>query len=169
MRATLHIAHTWDGAPLDHHERATLSLHLTPNALTVEVDAPFHGDPPPPLPPGRCPALWEREVIELFLVAPDGQYLELELGPHGHHLAIWLSGVRQIARDDLPVTFTARRDRDRWTGLAMLDAALLPPRPWRWNAYAIHGLGPQRRHLAMTPLPGPRPDFHQPHRFTSHD
>ena len=37
-------------------------------------------------------------------------------------------------------------------------AAQLPP-------HQIHGQGPGRRYDASTPLPGPKPDYHQPARF----
>jgi hypothetical protein len=37
----------------------------------------------------------------------------------------------------------------------------VPEGPWRFNAYAIHGVGAARRYLAHFPVPGPRPDFHR--------
>ena len=37
------------------------------------------------------------------------------------------------------------------------------------NAFAIHGVGPQRRYLACTPVPGPQPDFHRLEVFPAVD
>lgn len=161
----LEIGHTWDGEPIDPGERAHLSLRDDGEALSVKVVAPFHGDPAPAGPPGPTWALWEHEVVELFIVGADGTYLEIELGPHGHHLVLQLSGVRQIAARELPLEFRARVHNDAWVGLARVPRALLPPGPHRLNAFAIHGQGEARRYLCRTPLPGPKPDFHQPERF----
>ena len=36
----------------------------------------------------RVANLWEYDVVECFLVGPDGRYLELELGAGGHFLAL---------------------------------------------------------------------------------
>lgn len=43
----------------------------------MEVDAPFHDDPAPPLPVGVCPGLWDYEVVELMLLGSDERYLEV--------------------------------------------------------------------------------------------
>ena len=49
----------------------------------------------------------------------------------------------------------------RWRGHARLGLDLLPPPPLRLNAFALHGTGEARRHLAAIPVPGPTPDFHR--------
>ena len=63
--------------------------------MAVTIDCPVHWDPPPPaLPPGPAQALWDHEgaqpvrcsgpigaVFEVFFLAPDGKYLEVELAP----------------------------------------------------------------------------------------
>ena len=46
-------------------------------------------------------------------------------------------------------------------------AELLPPGLRALNLYAIHGTGRSRRYLAMTPVPGPAPDFHRLQAFTA--
>jgi hypothetical protein len=157
----LEVNLTWDGQPVDASERVVIALSATPHALSIDVDAPFHGDPPPPGHPGPCWALWEHEVVELFLVGEDDHYTEVELSPHGHHLLLRLAGVRQITERLLPLDFSARIDGARWSGTAMLPWALVPPAPRRLNAFAIHGPAGQRRYLAATPVPGPVPDFHR--------
>ena len=161
------VAHTWDGVAAPADEQVTLALSWDDDALCIDVSAPLHGDPPPAVPPGPTPGLWEHEVVELFAVGQDGRYTEIELGPYGHHLVLRLDGVRQV-RDQLhPLELAVERRDGRWSARARLAIALLPPGPLRVNAYAIHGEGAQRRYLCHTPLPGPRPDFHQPDRFAA--
>jgi hypothetical protein len=163
------VAVTWDGGPAGAGERARVALALAARGLAVEVDAPFHRDPPPATPPGPTPGLWEHEVVELF-VAGEGppetvEYTEIELAPGGHYLVLRFRGVRQRLAAGLPLDYRAAVADGRWRGVARLPLSTLPPPPWRIAAFALHGAGPDRRHLASVPLPGPRPDFHQPHRF----
>lgn len=141
-------------------------------ALRIEVDGPYHGDPPPPGPPGPTERLWEHEVVELFVVGHAGTdgavpYTEIELSPHGHHLVLRLLGVRQVVARELPLDFEATIEGARWRGLARLDRAFLPPGPHRVNAFALHGQGAHRRYLAWTPVGGREPDFHRIERFPS--
>lgn len=163
----LEVDSTWDGHPARTDERVHLTLSPTLAGLRVEVDAPFHGDPPPPGEPGPCWELWEYEVVELFVVGATDRYTEVELSPHGHHLLLRLEGIRHVVEKMLPLDFRAQIVGARWQGIALLPWDVLPPKPRRGNAFAIHGLGTQRRHLAASPLPGARPDFHQPDRFPS--
>jgi len=166
----LRIASLWDGAPARADEAVEVRLSDDGDRVRIDVDAPYHGDPPPPGPPGATFGLWEYEVVEVFVAGPpdaEGRvpYTEIEVGPHGHHLVLRLLGVRQMTERELPLTFSAAIEGDRWTGTASIDRSLLPAGPRRVNAYAIHGVGDARRYLAWTPVPGPRPDFHQPARF----
>lgn len=166
----LGIDRTWDGAPIAPDERATVRLELAGDVLLVRVDAPFHGDPPPPGPPGPTPRLWEHEVVELFVAGPAGAdgavpYLEVELSPHGHYLGLRLEGVRRVVEQGLPFDVAAEIAGGRWRAEARVPRVWLPPPPWRAAAFVMHGAGPGRRHLASVPLPGPRPDFHRPDRF----
>ena len=158
---TLPIRLTWDGHPADPGEHAVVRVHDAGPMLRLEVDAPLHGDPPPAGPAGPTWALWEHEVVELFVLGSDQHYLELELGPHGHHLVLQLHGVRQIVARQLPLDLAVQQADGRWQATAMVPRALLPPGPHRANAYAIHGVGSARRYLAHTPVPGPQPDFHR--------
>lgn len=127
----------------------------------IRVDAPLHGDPLPPGPAGPTAELWEYEVVELFLAGPGERYLEIELGPGGHHLVLRLEGNRQVVEERLPMDFQVRMSDHRWMGRAWVPTGWLPPGPWRTNAYAIHGVGSQRRYLAAFPVPGEAPDFHR--------
>lgn len=170
------IAHTWRGEPVGPDEAVELVVWAVGGGLELRVDAPWHADPPPPGPPGPTWGLWEHEVVEWFLVG-EGQpvpYLELELGPHGHHLVLELAGVRQPVRRELPLQVSTRIDAAarRWTATAFVPASLLPPPPWRANAFALHGAGSDRRYLAAHPVahlpdgrPADAPDFHRLYAF----
>ncbi len=166
---TLVIGHTWNGVEIAANERVELTLRLTDAAIRIDVDAPFHGDPPPPGPPGPSDGLWDYEVVELFIsgaATPDEvPYTEVELSPHGHHLVLRLSGVRNVVEKVLPLEFEATISGGRWSGTAWLPRSYLPPAPWNVNAYAIHGQESERRYLAMSPVPGKGPDFHRPEVF----
>jgi hypothetical protein len=166
----LRIASTWDGEVVGADEEARLRLRLTTTELHIAVAAVFHGDLPPTGPVGPTPRLWEHEVVELFLAGAGSadralRYTEIELSPWGHHLVLQLEGLRRPIAEGLPLALRTRRRGGRWHAAARLDRRLLPPPPWRANAFAVHGRHPHRRYLAATPLPGPEPDFHQPDRF----
>lgn len=161
------IEQTWDGTPLGPRERIDVTVRLGSDTVVIEVDAPFHDDPPPPRPPGPTESLWNYEVVEVFLLGRDERYLEIELGPLGHHLVLELRGVRRVERSGLPLDYRAEVHDDRWRGVARFPAAWLPPDLGRANAYAIHGQGGTRRYLAWHPVPGPHPDFHRLECFGS--
>ncbi|MCB9689243.1 MAG: hypothetical protein H6738_11355 [Alphaproteobacteria bacterium] len=162
------IGRAWDGALLPARDRATIRLSWASHALRIEVDAPYHGDPPPPSSPGPTDGLWEHEVVELFvLLEQQGpRYVEIELGPHGHHLVLTLDGVRRPTARCLPLEYVATVDGDRWHGTALLDLEHLgDQRPVAFNATRIWGSGTERRYASVVALPGDAPDFHQPDRF----
>ncbi|MEZ4431759.1 MAG: hypothetical protein R3F65_05055 [bacterium] len=167
--ARLVVARAWDGAAVDAGERVVVAVAVDDAAMVIEVDAPFFGDAPPPHPPGPTPALWSHEVVELFVLGPGDRYTEVELGPGGHHLVLQLAGRRQVVASALPIAFSAVVEGGRWRGRAVLDAGLLPPRPWRVNAYAIHGAGAARAYRAAFAVPGAAPDFHRLDCFTAWD
>lgn len=154
---------TWDGAALASGEEARVraSIDRARGVLDVVVSARFYADPQPDAPSGSRPGLWDFEVVELFLVGEAEEYLEVELGPHGHFLVLRLSGRRNVVESEIPIAYRARLDGDRWTGRAAVPLDRVPE-PVRFaNAYAIHGTGASRRHLAAHPVPGDRPDFHR--------
>ncbi|MBW2242541.1 MAG: hypothetical protein JRH01_11190 [Deltaproteobacteria bacterium] len=160
-RAEWKVATTWDGQPVSLQEEVALSLDWDEERAELRVDAPFHDDPPPFGPPGVKPGLWEYEVVELFLVGLDQRYLEIEIGPHGHHLVLELHGCRHAIREGLALALDVQREGNRWQATAGFPAAWLPAGLFAANAFAIHGEGRARRFLAASALPGPAPDFHQ--------
>lgn len=163
-RHALTIASTWDGEPALVREHVAITLEHRIDELIVAVDAPFHGDPAPPTAKGSTDALWHHEVVELMLLGENDRYLELELSPHGHYLVLLLEGARHVVHLGLPIHFSAQRDGERWRGRARVPLAWIPSGCRRLNAYAMHGIGAARRHLAWRPRAtieaGARPDFH---------
>ena len=48
--------------------------------------------------------LWDYEVVEaFFLCSKNNHYLEVEVGPHGQHLALLLNGRKNIVKECLPL------------------------------------------------------------------
>ncbi|MCO4771415.1 MAG: hypothetical protein KDA24_15375 [Deltaproteobacteria bacterium] len=158
----LPIEMLWDGTPAPASEHASVTVIRVPDgSLVLQIDAPWHEDAPPEGEPGPTWALWEHEVVELFLLGEDEQYTEIEVGPHGHHLVLTLRGRRKVVDTLLPLDVSVSRAGGRWTATARVPKGLVPPGALRGNAYAIHGVGNARRYLAWTPVPGEEPDFHR--------
>ena len=99
------------------------------------------------------------------MVGKAGQYLELEFGPHGHYLMLWLSSPRVVEARSLSCSYRVVSRGERWHAKAVIPAECLPRPIHRVNAFAISGLSESRTYLAWEPMPGPKPDFHQPNRF----
>ena len=168
------IEKLWNGRTATDRERALLSLRAEGEALRLTVDASFHGDPAPAGPVGPTDGLWEHEVVELFIRGGDRSYLEIEVGPFGHYLALSLRGPRDVVWQGRELRCRTAITRDLWSADLWIPRAWLPPAPHALNLCAIHGArrpaGPQgdgRRYLSLVALPGKAPDFHQPDRFVA--
>ena len=165
---SLDIAYTWDGQPIRPAPR--VDIRREDDSLVVRIRSPLYGAAPVEGPPSRRWRLWEHEVVEVFLAGPDAangvEYIELELAPTGHWLALRLRGTRNIIDDNLPVFASSLVGETTWTGTLRLSLHDLPPGPLRVLAAAAHGPPDDRRYLAHVPLPATSPDFHQLHRFT---
>ena len=159
------IQKTWCGKVVAPAAFTEVRAEFVGHDLKVFIDAPFHGDPPPSQQPGPTDRLWEYEVVELFLVGEDGQYLELEFGPFGHYLMLWLSAPRVLEARSLACTYRVISRDGRWRAQAIIPREALPMRIERVNAFAIFGPPDARTYLAWHPLPGSKPDFHQPQTF----
>ena len=162
---SLQVSDLWDGTPARPADRIELYIEPDLEVWLLRVSAPFYDDPPPDAPAGATWGLWEHEVVEWFIAGPGEDYLELELGPHGHHLALRLSGIREVIERELPLSYTTTRGDERWCGEARIPASWLPPGPWRVNAYGIHGVNEARTYLAAYPTGGEVPDFHRLESF----
>ena len=107
--------------------------------------------------------MWDYEVVEIFLLNDAGQYLEVELGPWGHHLLLLLDNGQDL-RHSLPLEYSATRTGHSWTGRAIIPSDYLPPNISKLNAYAIHASGSDRKYEALYPAKTgahEAPNFHR--------
>ena len=151
--------------------------------VRFKTRAPWWQNPAPESPAGSVWGLWEYEVIEIFIVGQGGRYLELEIGPWGHHLMLTLNAPREIERRHLiPAQLYCERDavtQDEdipyltWLSEGLISAEHLPVPYrdqemvpyWRVNSFWCFSWDDKRYHCSAYPLPGERPDFHQPRHF----
>eukprot|EP00092_Neocalanus_flemingeri_P007627 GFUD01008231.1.p1 GENE.GFUD01008231.1~~GFUD01008231.1.p1 ORF type:complete len:1056 (+),score=227.00 GFUD01008231.1:78-3170(+) len=162
------IEKTWDNKSIDH-EPAEVKLISAEGELIIQMKAPFFDDPAPEdAEAGQAfYKLWDYEVVEAFFLNDKNQYLELEFGPHGQHLSLLLNGNRNAVKHSLPLEFSATINKDEkvWTGEARIPASYFPPNVSKFNAYAIHGVEPNRMYEALYEVSGPQPDFHRLDKF----
>ena len=64
-----------------------------------------------------------------------------------------------MAQEQLPIQFTCERSNGHWTGTAHIPFEYFPPSVTKFNAYAIHGSGPDRQYEAYMKVPGDQPDL----------
>uniref|UniRef100_A0A7E4VQK6 UPF0462 protein C4orf33 homolog n=1 Tax=Panagrellus redivivus TaxID=6233 RepID=A0A7E4VQK6_PANRE len=168
------IEQTWDNRPIDHtpisidmkwhFERVRGAPHK--RVIKVSISAPLFDDPEPPFEPGPTDGLWNYEVVELFFANDQGNYLEIEVGPHGHWLCLLFKGQRQCINDGKDIDLLVENvfDMDVWKCELEIPLAYLPGRVTKFNAYAIHGTGKDRVYEALHPMTDkafPEPDFHR--------
>lgn len=163
------IAKSWNGDPLPAPAAVMFELERRPQGLLIDFCSPFYQDPLPEQAAGTTPELWNYEVVEFF-VAGGQQYTEIELGPGGHYLMLKLNGYRQCLSQGHSLRYKTYQAAGFWMGTALIELADLPPEPWTFNAYAIHGQASSRQYLAAFPSLTSAPDFHhlqsfQPLRF----
>ncbi|KAK2193054.1 hypothetical protein NP493_17g00019 [Ridgeia piscesae] len=161
----------WNSEFVDH-EPITVALSSTQDGVRVTITAPFFNSPPAPggKPGEPFPQLWDYEVVEVFFLNDDDQYVEVELCPHGQHLVLLLNGIRKPVKDELPLKFKVTTDGNKWQGEAVIPSDYFPPKVSKFNAYAIHGEGEGRVYEALNPVPNgaySNPDFHRLDVFQS--
>lgn len=141
---------------LQQHEAGILVRAITP---------PFPAPRIPSAPPGsRVEGLWEYDVIELFFVDEDGQYLEVELGIGGQYLVLGFDAPRHLVADFADLSFEVRHEEHsggRCINEIVIPRELFPTNLKALNAYLIAG----GQFFSYHPLPGESPDFHQPDMF----
>lgn len=180
---------TWDGRPsVASPYKISFVINATTGDIVLEVDAPYFNDPPPPGEPGKCLKVYDYEVVEVFIAAYPSDddesaqyspYLEVQIGPHGHYnLVFFLQEADFKNMDtsielDRPPTAKINPKTGRWTAEIAIPSFFLPEPvcgddlsiTWMMNAYAMHGQGEQREHIAYSPVPGSKPNFHQLRHF----
>lgn len=161
----------WDGTPnQDPLLQGQVTVSAQDSGLELCMSLPHQPQPKVPLAPAgaRVADLWTYDVVECFLVGPD-DYLEVELGPGGHFLVLEFSAPRVLK--DRHETFSppievlelASAPHPTWRSRIVIPWSMVPTPLIGINAYAIVG----EKYLCFKPLPGPKPDFHQPDRFAS--
>ncbi|KAG0713507.1 UPF0462 protein C4orf33 [Chionoecetes opilio] len=175
------IATTWDGRPLTP-PFVEITLQGFEAGVEMNVTAPFYNDTAPLGTPGQpFYRLWDYEVVEMFFLNKNNEYLEVEMGPWGQHLLLLLKGARNVIKHSLPLLdyiITERTDPEgtlpgQWKGSAMIPPDYFPPNVTFMNAYAMHGdpeekrsapeeKRPERQYLALYPAPQDDPSYQHP-------
>ncbi|TMS39583.1 hypothetical protein L596_006083 [Steinernema carpocapsae] len=171
------IDKTWEGNPIDHdpinvrmewlfEKGGNYSLNHK-RSIKVTFDAPLFDDPEAPDDfPGICPGLWKYEVVELFFANSQNQYLEVEVGPHGHWLCLLHDGYRNCFNkgEELDLVVKNAFIGNTWRCTFEIPITYLPFKVNKFNAYAIHGTEPNRVYEALHPVTdgnAEEPDFHR--------
>jgi hypothetical protein len=166
-RLHLKIDRCWNGSKCqDDRLWAHVELSQTRTGLHVNVQAPMlHEQSIPDGPIGsRVDGLWNFDVVEVFFVGPGHQYLEIELGAGGHFLVLGYSSVkkRSIEYDTFePIVRFEKTNNKHWTSELVVPWYMIPENLRGMNAFAVMA----GQHLAFEPIPGLKPDFHQPDYF----
>ena len=168
------ISTSWDGRPLpEPHTRVW--LRPAKGGLFIDVEARLYNDPPrPKAPAGPYMFMWRSEAVEVYFANEDNQYVEVELGPWGHHNTLLLENVRQYTRSQLPLRYSANVDHKThtWFGTAFLPLEYLPSNVTKFNAFALHGSCEDRKYDSLYPAPAgalKQADFHQLRYFKNID
>lgn len=156
----------WNGVPYTKESPVKIRIDGVGEFVRLQVDAPLYNNTAPPK--GQrgypYPGLYNYEVVEAFFLNNDDQYLEVELSPHGEHLVLLLNGRKNNVVQQLPLQYYAKTYGKTWTGVAYLPLEYFPYKVTKFNAFAIHGEGKNRKYLALYPAPKGKfqdPDFHR--------
>ncbi|TRY76575.1 hypothetical protein TCAL_00168 [Tigriopus californicus] len=94
-------------------------------------------------------AIYNFEVVEVFFLNDDDDYLEMELAPNGQYLNILLSGSRNdlltylpFLGDQVEVNNPCHEQTEPgcvWTGNVTIPTEYLPANITKFNAFAVHG------------------------------
>jgi Carbohydrate-binding family 9 len=125
-------------------------------------------------PHGRRDELWDRDVAEVFTqpdrfgekyykefeVAPNGQWLDLDITPNG--LSHITSGMQVLVNlNESSRVWTA----DLVIPMDALTPHFDPAQSWRVNFFRCEGVDPQRFYSSWQPTHTPEPNFHMPDKF----
>lgn len=119
--------------------------------------------------------LWESDLVELFIKDDNNNnYFELNLAPGGAWWGCNFSAPRvriSTKHEDLLREINSRTTDKGWEVTVALKRDRLPVsaafnQSSRGNVSACLG-APPRELLTISPLPGEKPDFHQPQHFAA--
>lgn len=164
----LSITTYWDGTSCDNTRlHGVVTLGTEADGLCITASLPHQESPCIPAAPPRTRVanLWEYDVVECFVAGAES-YLEVELGAGGHFLVLDFS-VPRVCRNAYE-TFVPRltfepclEGKPAWRSSILIPWSMVPVPVQGVNAYVIS----QDHYLCYHPMPGSRPDFHQPGRF----
>lgn len=161
----LQVNQIWNaGEHPDKELHATIDVSTSDAGIRVTVSAPWRNDMYiPDAPIGRLDGLWDYDVVELFLVGPEHNYLEIELGAGGHWLVLAFDEIRQRSNsyEDLELQVDYSKSEHRWTSSTTIPWEVVPRPVHAWNGFVIA----RGQFLAAHALPGEEPDYHQPDHF----
>ncbi|HAU65809.1 MAG: hypothetical protein UT30_C0010G0029 [Candidatus Uhrbacteria bacterium GW2011_GWF2_39_13] len=163
----LKIEHLWDGSLcVDERLWADVSLVQNKQGLLIKTRSLILGNQNiPQAPTGtRVEGLWNYDVVEVFLVGPGHQYLEIELGAGGHFLVLGFDSIRHCSHTFemfYPQIYFKQSSEHYWSNEILIPYHMIPENIRAINAFAILS----GQFLAYAPVPGEKPDFHQPDHF----
>ena len=170
------FCHDWQGKNDDPQRQTEVWVLWTESVLYLRFRCHYRVLQvfPDAGPHGRRDQLWERDVAEVFLqpdrfgesyyrefeVSPSGQWLDLDISPHGlTHIA---SGMRVLANlNESSRVWIA----DLAIPMDALTPHFDPAQSWRLNFFRCEGIEPQRFYSAWQPTGTPEPNFHLPEKF----
>lgn len=171
------LSHDWHGRPVPNppsyalvRDPEHLWLVATRQAPAVTHPNDSAGD--------FIEGLWEYDVAECFIAAPDGShYLEFNLGPHGAWWCCAFSAprVRQTNPHPLEGVLTKVKtlpDGGWWTALGIPLKSLekmVEFGPESTLNVTMILQSPDERFLTACDLGGGEPDYHRPQRFERPD
>lgn len=152
---------------------ASFSLGLEHDILTYRFRAEKPAECDTGLRPGQfVEGLWEQDVAELFVMAPNRRYQEFNLSPTGAWWCAAFSDYRQLESPlpHLPLEVKAEQTASSWTvsmtvclgDLAVLNG--LEPQLAQWNVCAILS-PPDPVYLCLGSRQSGQPDFHLAENF----
>lgn len=161
------IDRLWNGQPCDDTRlHSEVWVTKKQSGLAIRVHAPQLENQRVPDAPNdsRVDGLWEYDVVELFFVGDDGTYTEIEIGAGGNYLVLQFDGIRHRSNDFAGREFDHRHSAatpGTWQTAMTIPWDALPKNITKMNAFVIAN----GQHLAMSPVPGAEPDFHQPDTY----
>ncbi len=169
QEVSLSVTHQWNGdAATDERVRADVWLSQAREGLLVRVESPvLHEQRVPDAPMGaRVEGLWEFDVVEVFLVGPGHEYLEIELGAGGHWLVLGFDRIRHRSNayeTFSPIVRYRKTETKTWVSEIVIPWNMVPENLRALNAFVIAA----GQFMAHSVLPGVEADFHQPDYYPS--
>lgn len=166
--------HDWQGKALAGPQSTRVQMLRAPSQLYLRFICKFEALSTFDRPGSATDIwpLWERDVVEVFLQAPDRaglkSYREVEVSPNGLllEIAVEASGKKRIVGESRAKAHIDAKHKV-WTaelGVPMQSAGGAED-GWRLNLFRVEGQGRGRVYSSWSPTHTPEPDFHLPAAF----